>query len=96
MKILAKSRTIAADESEFTPEVLRAEARYVWELQQAGVVREIHFTHEGEAVLLLECLDRTEAQAVLSRMPLVRAGLIDFTVDELRAYDGYARLFAEK
>ena len=96
MKILAKSRTIVADEAAYTRERLTAEARHVWALQQAGIVREIYYTHEGEAVIVLESRDLAEARALLAQFPLAQAQLIDFTVDELRAYDGYARLFAGK
>jgi hypothetical protein len=96
MKILARSRTLAADEAAFTPELLCAEAAKVWELQQAGRLREIYFTAAGEAVLILECRGAAEARRVLAGLPLVRAKLLEFAVDELRAYDGFARLFGQK
>ena len=94
MKILAKSRTLAPDEAAFTPELLRAEAERVWRLQQAGTVREIYFTGAGEAVLVLEAASVAVARRTLATLPLVRARLIEFELDELRAYTGYARLFA--
>lgn len=94
MKILAKSRTLAADEAAFTRELLVAEATRVWELQQAGTVREIYFTAAGEAVLVLEATNAAAARRVLASLPLVRAKLITFEIDELRAYSGFARLFA--
>ena len=94
MKILAKSRTLAADEAAFTPGVLRAEAETAWRLQQAGTLREIYFTAGGEAVLLLEAANAAAARRVLATLPLVRAKLIEFEIDELRAYGGFARLFA--
>ncbi len=95
MKILAKSRTLAADESAFTPELLRAEAERVWALQLEGALREIHFTTAGEAVLLLEAADAAAACRVLASLPLVEARLIEFEVDELVPYTGFARLFAD-
>ncbi|MFT3828669.1 MAG: hypothetical protein QM691_03085 [Opitutaceae bacterium] len=94
MKILAKSRTLAADEAAFTPELLRAEAERVWQLQQTGVLREIYFTAAGEAVLVLEAAHAAAARRVLASLPLVGAKLIEFEIDELRAYSGFARLFA--
>jgi len=96
MKLLAYSHTLVDDAAAYTAEVLRAEARQVWELQQAGVVREIYFTQDREAVLILECRDAAEASGVLAQFPLVQANLIEFKVDELTAYDGYGRLFATK
>lgn len=94
MKILAQSRTLAADEAAFTSGLLGAEAAKVWELQQAGCIREIYFTAAGEAVLMLECPSVAAARRVLATLPLVRAKLIEFTVDELRPYSGFARLFS--
>jgi hypothetical protein len=96
MKLLAYSHTLVDDAVAYTADLLRAEARHVWELQQAGVVREIYFTQDREAVLILEGRDAAEAAGVLAQFPLVRAQLIEFKVDELTAYDGYARLFAAK
>ncbi|MBN2389870.1 MAG: superoxide dismutase [Anaerolineae bacterium] len=95
MKILALERDapdgVAAD---FKPH-LRAEAGRVWELQQAGILREIYFRQdENAAVLVLECADAAAAQRVLETLPLVRAGLITFEIIPLRPYPGLARLFA--
>lgn len=45
------------------------------------------------AVLVLECADVAEADAVLTSLPLVAAGLIAFEVLPLRAYPGFSRLF---
>ena len=79
----------------FAP-LLKAEARAVWALQQAGVVREIYFRADADsAVLVLECADVDEARRTLAALPLVQAGLIGFDLIPLRAYPGYARLFAD-
>jgi len=96
MKLLAYSSTLVDDAAAYTAEILRAEARHVWELQQAGIVREIYFTQDREAVLILEGRDAAEAQGLLAQFPLVQAKLIEFKVDELTAYDGYTRLFDAK
>ncbi len=94
MKILAKSRTLADDDAAFTPALLRAEAERAWELHQSGVIRELYFTAGGEAVLILEAASAAAAKRVLATLPLVRARLIEFEIDALRAYSGFARLFA--
>ena len=54
---------------------LRAEAARVWELYQAGVLREIYFRADQTlAVLMLECADAGGAREALSSLPLVAAG----------------------
>ncbi len=95
MKILAlEHERPGATAADFAPH-LKAEARRVWELTQAGVVRESYFRAEqATAVLVLECADVDEAQAHLATMPLVQAGLITFELMPLVAYPGFARLFA--
>jgi hypothetical protein len=78
-----------------SPSNLNDEARAVWNLAQAGVVREIYFRDDRpQAVIILEAGSVEEAQRILARLPLVEAGLIEFGVIGLRPYPGYARLFA--
>jgi len=97
MKILALEREqpgLAPDA--FTPH-LRAEAARVWELQQAGILREIYFdADQHTAVLMLECADADEARRTLNSLPLVQAGLITFDVIPLAPYPGLARLFTQE
>lgn len=96
MKILALERespTASADQ--YRPH-LQAEARRVWELYQAGVIREIYFTAEAHtAVLALECAGVDEARRLVDSLPLVQQGLISFDLLPLIPYDGFARLFGE-
>ncbi len=95
MRILAIERSVeGVTDARFTPEISAAEARRVWNLYQAGAIRELYFrADESMAVLVLECADVAEADAVLTSLPLVAAGLIEFEVLPLRAYPGFARLF---
>jgi muconolactone delta-isomerase len=97
MKILALEKDIpGTTEAQFKPH-LKAEAMRAWELHQAGVIRELYFrSDEPAAVLVLECNDVDEARQVLATLPLVIAGLIDFELIPLRAYPGFARLFAQE
>ena len=96
MKILAIEQEVpAAKAADFAP-LLEAEAARAWELHQAGIIRELYFRADRpEAVLILECDDVAEAGTILQTLPLVAAGLIRFDVIPLRAYPGFARLFAE-
>jgi muconolactone delta-isomerase len=96
MRILAVERPVPGlADDRFTPELSAAEARRAWELHQAGSIRELFFrADEPAAVLTLECGDMDEARLVLATLPMVAAGLIDFELIPLRAYPGFARLFA--
>jgi len=74
-----------------------AEARKVWDLTQAGVIRESYFRADrNEAVLVLECESVDEAQQRLSTLPFVGEGLITFELIPLKAYPGFERLFAKE
>ncbi len=97
MKVIAlEVETPGSTAEQFQPH-LRAEARRVWELYQAGTLREIYFRQDWPgAVLILECADADEARAALATLPLVQAGLIAFEIIPLRPYPGLARLFSEE
>lgn len=94
MKILAiEKETPGITPAQFKP-YLRDEALRVWELYQAGVIRELYFRQDKpEAVLVLECANAGEAGHVLDSLPLVKAGLITFELLPLAPYPGFARLF---
>jgi hypothetical protein len=96
MKILALERDPeGAARAAATPELLRAEAARVWELQQSGSARELHLRADRpQAVLVLECQGVDEARRRVEELPLVREGVIDFELIPLVAYPGFARLFA--
>ena len=96
MRILAIERPVSGvTDDRFTPELAAAEARRAWNLYQQGVIRELHFhADDTKAVLVLECPDVAAADAALESLPMVAAGLIAFEVIPLRAYPGFARLFA--
>lgn len=94
MKILALERELPGHAAEEYQPHLRSEAARVWELYQAGLVREAYFDQERHtAVLVLECVDAAEARRLLDSLPLVQAGLITFDLLPLVPYDGFARLF---
>lgn len=74
-----------------------AEAAQLWELVQAGIVRETYFRSDRRAAMLvLECADLDEARSHLGTLPFVREGLITFELIGLRPYPGFARLFADR
>lgn len=94
MQILALERENSGLSSNIPNELLRKEARKVWELVQDQIIRGIWF-QEGEslAVILLECSNAEVARERLSHLPLVSAGLIEFDLIPLVPYPGFARLF---
>jgi len=96
MKILAiEQEQPGLTEDDFTP-FLKEEARRVWELQQLDVIRETWFRSDREeAVLILECRDKNEAEEYLNTLPLVREKLISFELIPLIPYPGLERLFRE-
>ena len=94
MKFLALEKELPGATAEKFRSLLRTEAARLWELVQAGTVRETYFRADRhEAVLVLECADLDEARAALASLPLVAAGLIDFEIIPLVPYDGFTRLF---
>lgn len=95
MKILAIERECLGASPGQIQAYLKSEASRVWELYQKGIIREAYFQAEQHnAVLVLECQDIDEARTAIQSLPLVDAGLIDFTLLPLIPYDGFARLFA--
>ena len=94
MKILAFERELPAATSEAFQKFAQEEALKVWDLHQAGPIRELYFQADtSSAVLVLECASAEDARKILSALPFVRAGLIAFDLVPLRAYPGFARLF---
>lgn len=73
--------------------LLREEAAAAWKLRQADILREIWFTPERDAVLMLETPSEAEARAALDTLPLIREGLLVYRIHALQPYDGFARLF---
>lgn len=95
MKILAIEKELPnVKDSDYQP-FLEAEARKAWELQQEGLIRELYFTDEHCAVLILEAGDKAHARQIVDQLPLVQQKLIDFDLMALTAYPGFARLFKE-
>lgn len=94
MKILAIEKEMPGLHAEAFRPLLKPEAARVWELQQAGVVREIYFDRKNHnAVIILECKDEIEAAEFLGTLPLVKEKLITFEIMELEPYSGFGRLF---
>lgn len=97
MKILALEKEMPGVTGEQFKIHLKAEAARVWQLYQAGVLRELYFRADcPTAVLVLECVDIAEAHQALDSLPLVREGLIAFDLLPLKPYPGFSRLFVSE
>ena len=95
MKILALEHELPNATAEGFQQHAKDEARKVWALVQAGVIRESYFrVDRSEAVLVLECPSVDEAREALSMLPFVYNNLITFELIPLKAYPGFERLFA--
>lgn len=92
MKILAIEREIKGVSWENSSELLREEAKHVYQLYLADTLREIYFNENKCAVLTLETQDKESAKEVLDNLPLVKSGMIKFEIMELRPYTGFDRL----
>jgi len=96
MRILAIERELPTPRRPDLPHLLHDEAAGVWDLLKRGLIRDIWFTAgDNRAIIILECSGATEAREHLARLPLVQTAVIDFTLHELRTYDGFERLFTQ-
>ena len=94
MKFLAIEREIDGADFENAQSILKDEAKYVLKLQNDDYIREIYFTEDHNAVLILECKDIEEAIKILNELPLVKNNMITFDVSALLPYTGFNRLIA--
>jgi hypothetical protein len=77
-------------------ELLRQEARRVWELYTRGILRNIWFNEDKDALLVLEGEGLGQAKAIVDELPLVKAGCIKYTITSLLPYSGWERMFEER
>lgn len=94
MKIIAISQDIEGVDWNNAKEILEDEARQVYRYYLDGLIREIYFTDDENAVLILECKDKAEAVKILDALPLVAKNYIRFDVNELRPYTGFSRIMS--
>ncbi|TKG95216.1 superoxide dismutase [Puteibacter caeruleilacunae] len=95
MKILAIERDVEGANWDNAEGLLKSEAQHVFDLYLSDTLREIYFTENKNAVLILECQDKAMAKKMLDAFPLVKEGKIVFDLLELRPYNGYERLIHE-
>ncbi len=94
MKLLAIDHMLPGATPELIRQHLLAEARHVWELHSAGIVREVYSRADRPGtVLMLEAHDEEDARRVLESFPLARAGLVAFDIVPLAAFRSLELLF---
>ncbi|MBK9631168.1 MAG: superoxide dismutase [Saprospiraceae bacterium] len=92
MKILAIENEIEGVEWDNLEDLLKDEALHVYNLYLSDSIREIYFTENKNAILILETEDKKTAINLLDTLPLVKSGKIRFELMELRPYSGYERI----
>ena len=92
MKILAIENEMEGVEWDNSGDLLKEEAQHVYDLYLKNSLREIYFTENKNAILVLETEDKQAAIKLLDALPLVKSGKIKFAVMELRPYTGYERI----
>jgi len=92
MKILALERDIEGTVWENTEALLEQEAQHIFQLYLSGSLREIYFTEDKNAVLIVETEDKEAAEKLLNCLPLVKSGKIKFEIMELKPYSGFERI----
>ena len=92
MKILAIENEIEGVEWHNSEDLLKDEAQHVYNLYLSDSLREIYFTENKNAILVMETEDKKTAIKLLDTLPLVKSGKIKFEVMELRPYTGYERI----
>lgn len=92
MKILAIEKEAEGATWSNLSDLLKDEAQHVFDLYCSGIIREIYFTENKNAVIVMEAKSKEEAKGLLDSFPLVKSGKIEFDIMELNPYSGYERL----
>ncbi len=77
--------------------LLEAEAKHAWQLYKDGIFRELYFRqdHPG-VVVVMECFDVEEAEAIMADLPLVKADLIEIDFVPVGPFVVFEELFAKE
>ncbi|MDY0093643.1 MAG: hypothetical protein RBT80_13170 [Candidatus Vecturithrix sp.] len=73
-------------------ELLMDEAKHVWSLYKKGIIRNIWFSENKDALLMIESENREQVKTILDDFPLVKANLIEYKITLLLPYTGFERL----
>jgi len=73
-------------------QLLKEEAKHILDLYQQGVIRNIWFSENKDALLIIETDTIEHARDTINSFPLVKAKLIEFNIACLLPYTGFERL----
>ena len=97
MQILALSRRMTGVTTEQLEPFLEAETREAFALYEAGYFRSMYMCPERPgSMIVMECEGLEDAQALLRRLPMVKAGLLAFDCSRLLPFTNYKLLFKDE
>ena len=77
--------------------VLKDEVEKTWQLQMAGIIKDIYYVSDKSGVVFtIEAKDTADANNILSVLPLMKQNLIHFDYVGLIPYNGYDILFTKE
>lgn len=92
MNILAIEKELKDVDWKNESRTLIDEAKSAYDMMLSGYIREIYFTENKNAVLILECEDKWTAKRLLDELRFVRKGIVGFEMMELQPYTGFSQL----
>ncbi len=97
IKFLVFSRlNIGVTRTQVAP-VLKDEVEKTWQLQMKGIIKDIYYVSDKSGVVFtIDAKDTTNANRILSVLPLVKQKLIHFDYVGLIPYNGYDILFTDE
>lgn len=94
MKILAITKDVPGVNWENSDEILKNEAINAYKLYKEGAFRDIYFTQNRDAVIILKAEALDEASTIMNTLPLVHKQFISYELFELNPYNGFERFFS--
>ncbi len=74
---------------------LAEELKASWALYSSGVLRQVYATENPQRVVfIVEAADAAAAKQVLTRLPMIAAGMFRMELMELRPFVNWSMLFA--
>lgn len=73
--------------------LLSEQSKALHEYYLQDYIRDIHQKSDStETILIMECISKREAESLLKKLPLVRAGKVTFDVIPFGPYEGFKYL----
>ncbi len=90
MKFLAIEKSLSPDP--IPGSILKQEAGKVLDYFESGIIENIYFNDNHDAVIILNSENKEMASDYLNTLPLVSGGFISFDIMTLHPYTGFSRL----